>query len=258
MEDSMHFHQTSMDSVLITTLHNRLRRESSERGIKFLFADAKRPFFCIRWPKYWSFSFNINPSSEYSGLISFRTDWFDLLAVQRILKVFLQHHNLRASVLQDSAFLLVQLSHPYMITGKTIALTRQTFVGIVMSLLFNMLSRLVIAFLPRSKGLLISWLHSPCAVILETKKRKFVTVSNFFPFISHEVLGLDIMFWMLSFKPPFSLSSFTLIKKLFSSSSFPTIKMVSSAYLRLLIFLLEILTLACDSSSQAFHMRYSA
>ena len=125
---------------------------------------------CIRWPKYWSFSFNISPSNEYSGLISFRMDWLDLLAVQRTLKSLLQHHSSKASVLQCSAFFIVQLSHPYMTTGKTIALTRWTFVGKVMSLLFNMLSRLVITFLPRSKRLLISWLQSPSAVFLEPRK----------------------------------------------------------------------------------------
>ena len=113
----------------------------------------------IRWSKYWSFSFNISPSSEYSGLISFRMDWLDLLAVQGTLKSLLQHHSSKASILQRSAFFMAQLSHPYMITGKTIALTRQTFVGKVMSLLFNMLSRLVITFIPRSKHLLISWLR---------------------------------------------------------------------------------------------------
>ena len=113
----------------------------------------------IRWPKYWSFSFNISPYNEYPGLISFRMDWLDLFTVQGTLKSLLQHHSLKASVLQCSAFFLVQLSHPYMTTGKTIALTRQTFVGKVMSLLFNMLSRLVITFLPRSKCLLISWLQ---------------------------------------------------------------------------------------------------
>ena len=124
----------------------------------------------IRWPKYWSFSFSISPFNEYSGLISFRMDWLDLLAVQGTLKNLLQHHSSKASILQHSAFFIVQLSHPYMTTGKTIALTRQIFIGKVMSLLFNMLSRLVIAFLPRSKHLLISWLQSPSAVILETKK----------------------------------------------------------------------------------------
>jgi len=124
----------------------------------------------IRWPKDWSFSFSISPSNEYSGLISFRMDRLDLLAVQGTLKNLLQHHSSKGSILRHSAFLIVQLSHPYMTTGKTIALTRQTFVGTVMSVLFNMLSRLVIAFLPRSKHLLISWLQSPSAVISEPQK----------------------------------------------------------------------------------------
>ena len=123
----------------------------------------------IRWPRYWSFNSNISPSNEYSGIISFRIDWFDLLAVQGTLESLLQHHSSKASVLWCSAFFIVQLSHPYMITGKTIALTRWTFVDKVMSLLFNMLSRLVITFLPRSKHLLISWLQSASAVILEPK-----------------------------------------------------------------------------------------
>ena len=121
---------------------------------------------CIRWPKYWSFSFSISPSNKCSGLISFRMNWLDLLAVQGTLKCLLQHHSSKASILQCSAFFIVQLSHPYMTTGKTIALTRWTFVDIVMSLLFNMLSRLVITFLPRSKRLLISWLQSPSATVI--------------------------------------------------------------------------------------------
>ena len=125
---------------------------------------------CIRWPKYWSFSFSISPSDEYSGLIYFRIDWLDLLAVQGTLKHLLQHHSSKASVLWHSAFFIVQLSHPYITTRKTIALTRQMFVGKVLSLLFNMLSRLVITVLPRSKCLLISWLQSPSAVILEPQK----------------------------------------------------------------------------------------
>ena len=124
----------------------------------------------IRWPKYWSFSFNISRSNEHSGLISFRMDWLDLLAVQGTLKSLVQHHSSKALILWRSDFFIVQLSHPYMTTGKPIALTRQTFVGKVMSLLFNMLSRLVIAFLPRSKHLLISWLQSPSAVIWEPRK----------------------------------------------------------------------------------------
>ena len=149
---------------------------------------------CVRWPKYWSFSFIISPSKEYSGLISFRIDWFDLLAVQGTLKSLLQYHTSKASILQHSAFFIVQLSDPYMTTGKTIALTRQTFVGKVLSLLFNMLSRLVIAFLPRSKHLLITWMQSPSAVILEPKKIKSVTISIFSPSIFHEVMRLDAMF----------------------------------------------------------------
>ena len=132
----------------------------------------------IRWPKYWSFSFNISPSNELPGLISFRMDWLDLLAVQGTLKSLLQHHSSKASILQCSAFFIAQLSHPYVTTGKTIALTRQTFVDKVMSLLFNMLSRLVITFLPRSKHLVISWLQSPSAVILEPRKIKSATVST--------------------------------------------------------------------------------
>ena len=126
---------------------------------------------CMRWPKYWSFSFSIIPSNEHPGLISFRMDWLDLLAVQGTLKSLLQHHSSKASILQRSAFFTVQLSHPYMTTGKTIALIRWAFVGKVMSLLLNMLSRLVITFLPRSKHLLISWLQSPSAVIWEPKNK---------------------------------------------------------------------------------------
>ena len=168
----------------------------------------------IRWPKYWSFSFSISPSNEYSRLISFRMDWLDLLSVQGTIKSLLQHHSSKASILQHSAFFIDQISHPYMTTGKTIALTRWTFVGKIMSLLFNMLSRLVITFLPRSKRLLISWLQSPSAVILEPKNIKSLTVSIGSPSISHEVMGPDAMilaFWMLNFKPafhsPLSLSS---------------------------------------------------
>ena len=185
----------------------------------------------MRWPKYWSFSFSIIPSKEHAGLISFRMDWLDLLAVQGTLKSLLQHHSSKTSILQRSAFFIVQLSHPYMTTGKTIALTRQTFVGKVMSLLFNMLSSLVITLLPRSKHLLISWLPSSSAVILETQRKKFDTVSTVSPSISHEVMGPDAMilvFWMLSFKPTFSLSTFTFIKRLFSYSSLSAIRVVSS------------------------------
>ena len=154
---------------------------------------------------------------------------------------------------------MVQLSHPYMTTGKTIALTRRTFVGEVMSLLFNTLSRFVIAFLPRGECLLIFWLWSPSAVILEPKKIKSVSASTFSPSFCYEVMGPDdmiLVFWMLSFKPALSLSSFTFIKRLFSYSSLSALRGVSSAYLRLLIFLPAILIAACDSSSLAFHMMY--
>jgi len=147
----------------------------------------------VRWPKYWSFSFNISPSNEHPGLISFRMDWLDLLAVQGTLKSLLQHHSSKGSILPCSAFFIVQLSHPYVTTGKTIALTRWTFVDKVMSLLFNMLSRLVITFLPRSKRLLISWLRSPSAIILEPPKIKSTIVSTVFPSICHEVMGLDAL-----------------------------------------------------------------
>ena len=133
---------------------------------------------CMRWPVYWSFSFSISPSNEHPGVISSWMDWLDLLAVQGTLKSLLQHHSSKASIFQHSAFFTVQLSYPYMTTGQTIALTRQTFFGKVMSLLLNMLSRLVITFLPRSKRLLISWLQSPSAVILEPKKIKSDTVST--------------------------------------------------------------------------------
>ena len=150
-------------------------------------------FFTSGWPKYWSFS--INPSNEYSGLISFRIDWLELLAVQGTLKSFLQHHSSKASVLQRSAFFTVQLSHPHMTTGKTIVLTRRTFVGKVMSLLFNICLGWVITFL-RSKRLLISWLQSPSAMILESKKIKSDTVSTVSPSISHEVKGLDAMIFV--------------------------------------------------------------
>ena len=150
---------------------------------------SKETVLHIRWPKYWSFSFSISPSNEYSGLISFTTNWLDLLAVQGTLKSLLQHHSSKASVIWHLAFFIVQLSHPYMTTGKAIALTRRTFVGKVMSLLFNLLSRLVITFLLKSEHLLISWLQSPSAVILEPKKLKSLTVSIVSPSICHEVTG---------------------------------------------------------------------
>ena len=147
----------------------------------------------ISLPKYWSFSFSISPSNEHPGLISFRMDWLDLLEVQGTLRNLLQHHSSKASVLWHSAFFTVQLSHPYTTTGKTITLTRRTFVGKVMSLILNMLSRLVINFLPRSKRLLISWLQSPSKVILEPRKIKSDTVSTVSPSICYEMMGLDAM-----------------------------------------------------------------
>ena len=273
----------------------------------------------IRWPKYWSFSFSISPSNVYSGLVSFRKDWFYLLAVQGMLKSFLQHHSSKASILQCSSF-IVQLSHLYMTTGKkhekkvksvsrvqlfathmdctyqapqsmeifqtrdqtrvsciagrrfivwatreahqgkTIALIIRIFVGKVMSLLFKTLSRFVTAFLLRNNCLLTLWLQSAATVISEHKKIKSATVSTSSPSICQEVMGLNAMilvFWMLSFKPAFSLSSFILIKRLFSSSLFSAVRVLSSAYLRSLIFLPAILIPACESSP-AFHMMYSA
>ena len=158
---------------------------------------SKASVLCIWWPKYWSFSFSISPSNEYLGLTSFRMDWLDLLAVQGTLKNLLQHYSSKALILQHSAFFIVQLSHPHMTTGKTTALTRWTFVGKVMFLL----SRLIIAFLPKSKHLLIAWLQSPSVVILEPSKIKSLIVS---PSICHELMGPDAMifvFWTLSFKP---------------------------------------------------------
>ena len=185
----------------------------------------------IKWPEYWSFSFSISSSNEYSGLISFRMDWFDLLVVQWTLKSLIQHHSLKVSILWCSAFFIVQLSHPYITTGKTIALTRWNFVGKVMSLLFNMPYRLVITFLPRIKCLLISWLQPPFAVILEPKKNKlslFLLFPHLFPMKWWDQIAMILVFWMLSFKPTFSLSSFTFIKRLFSSS-LSAIRVVSSA-----------------------------
>ena len=185
----------------------------------------------IRWPKYWSLSFNISPSSEHPGLSSFRMDWLDPLTVQGTLKSLLQHHSSKASILWCSAFFIVQLSHSYMTTGNTIALTSWIFVGKVMSLLFNMLSRLVITFLPTSKCLLISWLQSP----LQWFWIKSDNVSTVSPSICLEVMKPDAMilvFWIFSFKPTFSLSSFNFNKRLFSASSLSAIRVVSSAYLR--------------------------
>ena len=164
----------------------------------------------MRWPKYWSFSFSISPSNEYSGLISFRMDWLDLLAVQGTLKSLLQHHNSKASILQCSAFVMVQLSHPYMTSRKTIALTRQTFVGKVMSLLFNMLSRLVISFSSKEQ---VSFNFMAVVTICSdfgVQENKVCHCFHCFPIYLHEVMGPDAMIlviWMLSFKPAFSLSS---------------------------------------------------
>ena len=159
--------ESVMPSSHLILCHPLLLLPSIFPSIRVFFSES---VLHIRWPKYWSFSFNISPCNEYSGLISCRMDKLDLLAVQGTLKSLLQHHSSKPSILRHSAFFIVQLSHPYVTTGKTIALTRCTFVGKVMSLLFNMLSRLVITFLPRSKHLLISWLQSPSAVILEPKK----------------------------------------------------------------------------------------
>ena len=167
--------------LLLTRISPRIRVFSNESAL------------CMRWPKYWSFSFSIRPSNEHPGLISFRMDWLHLLAVQGTLKSLLQHHSSKASTFRLSAFFTIQLWHPYMTTGKTIALTRWTFVGNVISLLFNILSRLVITFLPMSKHLLVSWLQSPYAVILESRKIKSDTVS---PSISHEVMAPDTMIFV--------------------------------------------------------------
>ena len=212
----------------------------------------------IRWPKYWSFSFSISPSKEYSGLISFRIDWFDLLAIQEILKSLLQHQSLKASILWPSAFFIVQLSHPYMTTGKTIALTGWIFVGKVMSLLFNMLSRWVIVFLPRSKHLLILWLTVTICSDFRAPQNKVCH----FPLFSH-LFAMKWWNWMpwSSFSECWVLASFfhsPFTKRLFSSFSLSAIIMVSSACLRLLIFLPTILISACASFSPTFCMVYSA
>ena len=219
-------------------------------------------FFCIRWPKYQGFSFSISLSNEYSQLISFKIDWLDLLAVPGNLKSLHQHHSSKVSILQHSAFFTVQLLHPYMTTGKTIALIIWTSVSKVISLFFNMLSCFVTPDLPKSKCLLNSWLQSPSAVIWSPRKWDLSLFSFFFPSICYELIGPDAMilvFWLLNFKSiTFLLFSFTFIKRLFISSSLSAIRMVSSAYLRLLIFLPGILIPACASSSLAFHMMYSS
>ena len=193
-----------MPSNYLNLCHSLLPLPSIFPSIKVFSNESE---LSIRSPKYWSFSFSISPSNEYSGLISFKFGWLDLLAVQETLKSLLQHHSSKASILWCSAFFTVQLSHPYMTTWKNIVLTRWIFVGKVMPLLFNMLSRLTIAFLPRSKRLLISCLQSPSAVILETPKIKFVSVSIVSPSICHEVIRPDAMilvFSILSFKTTFS------------------------------------------------------
>ena len=189
---------------------------------------SKESALRIRWPKDWNFS--ISSLNECSRLVSFRIDSFDLLAIQRTLKSLLQHHNLKASVLWCSALFMVQLSHPSMTTIKNITLTIRTLVGKVTCLLFNMLSRFLTAFLPRSKHLLIVWLLSPPSVILEPKKiksqKKISIVYTFPPFICHKVMGMNAMVlvsWMLNFKPAFSLSSFIFIKRLFNYSSLSAI-----------------------------------
>ena len=176
--------ESMMPSNILILCHSLLFLPSTIPIIRVFSNDSA---IHTRWPKYWSFSFSISPSKEYSGLISFRIDWFD---VQGTLKS-LQHHRSKESIRQHSAFFIVQLSHLYMTTGKCIAFIRQTFAGKVMSLLFNMLCRCVIAFLPRSKHLLISWLQAPSGVILEPKKIKSVTVSTVFPSICHKVTGPD-------------------------------------------------------------------
>ena len=222
---------------------------------------SKESVLHIRWPKYWSFSFSISLSNKYSGLVSFRMDWFSLLAVQGTLKSRLQHHSSKQSILWCSPFFVVQLSHPYMTTRKTIPLTKGTFVSKVMSLLFNILSRFVKVLLLRSKPLLTSWLQSRSAVILEPKKIKSATISIFSLSICYEVMGPDAMalvFCLLSFKPTFSISCFTFINRFFSSSSLSAIRVVSSAYLKLLMFPPAILIAAHASSSLAFCLMYSA
>ena len=182
--------------LLLSSIFHSIRAFSSESVIH------------IRWPKYWSFSFSISPSNEYSGLISFRMDWFDLLAVQGTLKSLFQHHSSTASILQCSAFFIVQISESHMTAGKKIALTRQTFVGKVISLLFNVLSRLVIVFLPRSNHVLIFWLQSPSAMILVLKKIVYHCF-HCSPIFCIEMIRPDAMvlvFWMLDFKPNFQTS----------------------------------------------------
>ena len=214
----------------------------------------------IRWPKCCSFSFRISPSKECSGLVFIRMDWLELLAIQGTLKSLLQHHSSKASILPCLAFFIVQLSHPYMTTGKTKPLTRRTFVVKVMFLLFNVLSRLDIIFLSTSKCLNFMAVVTNCSDFGAPFKNTVCYCFCCYPSICHVVMGPDAMIlvlWMFHFKPTFSLSFLTFIRRLFSSS-FSAINMVSSAYLKLLIFLLAVLIPACASSSPAFHMMYSA
>ena len=214
--------------------------------------------FLIRWSKYWNISSSINPSSECSGLISFRTDWFHLLAFQGTLNI-LQHCNSKASSLGHSAFFMVQLSHPYMTTGKTIALTIWTFVVKVTSLLFNMLSRFVMVFLPGSKCLNFMAAVNICSDF-GAQEKKIYHCFHFSPFClpwSDGTRCHDLSFLNVEFKPAFSLSSFNFIKRLFSSSSLSAVRVVSSAYLRLFIFFPAILIPACDSFSSTYLMMYS-
>ena len=193
----LHYSQSLLKFIDLVMLSNHLIHCCPLLLLPSIFPSIRvfssEPALHIRWPKYWSVNFNISPSNEYSGLISFRMDWLDLLAVQRTLKSLLQHHSSKASILWRSAFFIVQLSHPYMTTEKTITLTRWTLVDKVMCLLLNMMSRLIIAFLPRSKCLLISWLQSPSAVILEPQNIKSDTASTVYPSTSHEVMGPDAM-----------------------------------------------------------------
>ena len=208
--------ETMMPSNHLILCHPLLLLPSVFPSIRVLSNESS---LWIRRPKYWSPS--ISPSNEYSGLISFRIDWFDLLAGQGTLKSLYQHHSSKASVLQCSAIFMVQFSHPYMTTGKIIALTPRTFVGKIMSLLFSMMFNFVITFLPRSKCHLILWLQSLYTLILEPEKIKFLTISTFFPIYlpwSYGTWCPILVFWMLSLKPAFLLSSFTFIKRLFSSS----------------------------------------
>ena len=233
--------------LLLTSAFPSIRVFSSESAV------------CIRKPKYWSFSFSISPSNEYSGLISFKTDWFDLPTVRGMLKSLLQHHSLKASILWCSGFFFIaQLSHPYMTSGKTIAWSIWTFIGKVMSLLFSTLSRFVITFLPRGNRFPISWLQSPSAVILEPRKRKSITAPRFSPSVRHEVMGLDAMILVsliFSFKLAFSPSFVTLIKRLFSSFLLSTIRVVSSTYLKLILS--SNLDSSFNPSSPEFHMMCS-